>query len=136
MPTTKKTVVPKVVVQKKVAPKMVAKVAPVMKKAIKKTVGVTKKVAPKKMVCACTTCCTPEEAFWVNNGPIIESIVQLKQAFLSMSDEQYAYHTMREGNDFARWIRECLHDTERANRLAEAKTKSAAIRALNTACCK
>ena len=101
--------------------------------------AVAKKAAPKKKAakkpsCACGACCAAEQSFWVNNGPVIDSLKGLSEAVKGMSDEQYAYHTERDGNDFARWIRDCLGNTSLASRVAKAKTRSSAARALATAC--
>lgn len=84
--------------------------------------------------CACGRVCRDGEAFWVNHGPVIDSIAGLKEALSSMSDEQFAYHTMRDGNDFARWLRDSLDDTVCAARIEKAKTRAAAARALTGSC--
>ena len=52
-----------------------------------------------------------------------------------MSDEQYQYHTARQGNDFATWIRDCFGDGALAERVARAKNRAGALRVLG-ACCK
>lgn len=72
----------------------------------------------------------PEESFWVNNGPVCCSIAELREAIKEMSDEQYAYHTRRDGNDFARWLSESLGHHECAQKLSRAKTRAGAVRAL------
>jgi hypothetical protein len=51
-----------------------------------------------------------------------------------MSDEQYAYHTTRAGNDFAMWVRDCLGDTDSAVRIAKARSKDSAVRAIVCVC--
>lgn len=99
-----------------------------------------KKVPTSKSVavgtCMCRNRCKPEEAFWVNQGPVVETIADLKKAFTSMSEEQYQYHTSRDGSDFARWVRICIGDCPCADRLEKAKTRVSAMRALTGTCCK
>ena len=109
--TTKKTTPG--VAKKATAKKVVAK------KAVKKT---TKKVAPKAE-CVCSKKCTPAQAFWVNNGPVVKSLEDLVKALKGMQMMQYAYHTKRDGNDFAKWIHDCLGDKCMATRLKKARTR-------------
>jgi hypothetical protein len=84
----------------------------------------------------CSACLTvlPEQAFWVNNGPVVNSLKGLKQALQDMSDAQFRYHTERAGNDFATWVRDCLGDIDAATRLSKAKTKDASARAIICTC--
>lgn len=129
--TTKKTTT-------KAAPKKVEKTV-VAKKVVAKKVP-AKKTATKAVCatgCACTKKCQPAQAFWVNNGPILKSVDDLLKALKEMSDEQYAYHTKRDGNDFANWIRDCLNDAQCAKDLKNAKTRVGAVRILSgkCACC-
>ena len=119
--TTKKATAKKQLVQKTVK-----------KKAAKK--ASSKKRTTKR--CTCVSTCQPTECFWVNNGPVVNSIANLKRAFMNMSKEQYEYHTKREGNDFARWIADCFNDSPRASKVAKAKTPAGAARALSSSCCK
>lgn len=141
MPSTKKVVKKVAKTTAKPAVVSVAKKS-VAQGAVKKTPTkktITKKstqAEPKVTGCACVSTCAPEQAFWVNQGPVVDSIARLKDALQSMTEEQFAYHTLREGNDFARWVRECLDDAERAARLERATTKAAAVKALNGVCCK
>lgn len=89
----------------------------------------------KKEEHVCNQTCNPEHSFWVNNGPVVSTVCDLREAIKSMSDEQYQYHTLRAGNDFASWVRDCVGDAKLAERLAQSKTRAAAARVLGT-CCK
>lgn len=84
----------------------------------------------------CSACLTvvPEQAFWINNGLVIDSLKGLKQALHDMTDEQFAYHTERAGNDFAAWVRDCLGDQTMAVRIAKAHTKAGAARVIVCTC--
>lgn len=82
----------------------------------------------------CHAACPPEEAFWINNGPVLDTLCGLMESFSAMTDEQFAYHTKRDGNDFARWVRESIGDPLCAARLERAKTRAAAAKALAGLC--
>ena len=56
------------------------------------------------------------------------------KALKEMSDEQYAYHTKREGNDFAKWVQDCLGDSASATGLKSARTRVGAVRILAKTC--
>lgn len=72
----------------------------------------------------------PDETFWVNNGPVCQTITELKNAIAEMTDDQFEYHTKRNGNDFARWLEEAMCHDECARKITKARTRAAAIRAL------
>jgi hypothetical protein len=114
----------------------------VAKKQVKVVSAAPKKVsaakkATKKASASCGACagaCRPEEAFWVNNGPVVDTLAGLQEALRLMTEEQYAYHTERAGNDFAVWVRDCLGDAATALRLAKAKNRDAAARVIVCVC--
>jgi hypothetical protein len=115
-----------------------------VKKAVPAKKVATSKVATKKNVrstlgkSSCATCCPllckPEEAFWINDGPILLSIEDLKNALRTISDAQFAYHTKRSGNDFATWIRDCFGNDACADKLKKATTRTMAVRVLEADC--
>jgi hypothetical protein len=70
------------------------------------------------------------ESFWVYNGPVCSTIAQLRAAIASMTDEQFAYHTQRSGNDFAAWMECSMEHPKCAARLAKARTRAGALRAI------
>lgn len=72
----------------------------------------------------------PEHCFWVNNGGVLRNLRDLQDTLVAMSDEQFEYHTKRDGNDFATWIDNVFHEKELANKMAKAKTKKGALLAL------
>ncbi|MDR3559452.1 MAG: hypothetical protein P4L62_01325 [Candidatus Pacebacteria bacterium] len=73
---------------------------------------------------------TDDMCFWVNNGPVLKNLHDLANALETMSDEQYDYHTLRDGNDFARWTEGVLGDKDLAKKIARAKNCSAAAAVL------
>ncbi len=70
------------------------------------------------------------QRFWVNNGPVLAGVGELKTALLAMSDEQFAHHVTAEKNDFAKWVEEVLGDGQSAQALKRAKTRKAAARSI------
>lgn len=112
---------------KKTAKKTVKKVA---KKAAKKTSS-AKVVTTKAAPCACACVVRDEEAFWIHNGPVVHSVAELIVVLGEITDEQFAYHTKRAGNDFARWLRDCLGDEHTAARIEKARGRGGAARALS-----
>jgi len=68
--------------------------------------------------------------FWVNNGPILKNIRDLKNALLAMSEDTFKYHVNEEKNDFANWFRDILKDNVLANKLVKTITLKSAIKAV------
>lgn len=93
----------------------------------------TRKIKTKKSTATCT--CHAEargdQCFWVNNGPVVKNIEELKKALRDMGKEQYAHHTTHGGNDFANWVENILSCTPCALALRKSKTKAGAIKALS-----
>lgn len=71
-----------------------------------------------------------EQCFWVNNGPVLADIHDLLRALDEMTDTQFKHHTSGGKNDFALWVRDVLCHGACAERLANAKTRAAAKKAL------
>jgi len=76
-------------------------------------------------------------SFWVHQGPVLRSLVDLVKFLEIITAEQFAYHGKRnstaagtDGNDFSRWVAEVLQDKTCAMALARAKTSVAALRAV------
>lgn len=71
----------------------------------------------------------PEEKyFWVSNGPVLRNLAELKENLYMMSDEQYDFHTKRDGNDFAIWITDVFGEKNLAGRVKKAKDKQTAAK--------
>ncbi len=69
-----------------------------------------------------------EQVFWCNDGRILRSMVELKQALESMSDETFAYHANTDKNDFAKWVTEVIGDERLARDLQKSPTRSRVAR--------
>ncbi len=71
-----------------------------------------------------------KSCFWINNGPVLKNLKDLKESLLIMSKETFNYHVNKEKNDFAAWIKEVLKDNALANKLAKIKTLKSTIKAI------
>lgn len=71
---------------------------------------------------------SPAQCFWVNHGPVCKTTAELQAAIKTMSDAQYAYHTKRDGNDFAIWMRDVMRHPACATKLQRVRTRSGAVK--------
>jgi hypothetical protein len=69
-----------------------------------------------------------EVCFWVNNGHALQSLLDLREAFKTLTAEQYSYHSNKEKNDFSAWTLHILKDEKCAKDLLKAKTTKAALK--------
>jgi hypothetical protein len=72
----------------------------------------------------------PEKSFWVNFGPVVKNLRELRDALATMSDMQFAHHVGAGRNDFARWVAEVLEDAECATALRRTRKRQSAVRAV------
>ena len=76
----------------------------------------------------------PEQCFWVNFGPVLKNLRELRDALTAgMSDAQFAHHVGAGRNDFAAWVEGVLHEPQCARALRRARTRAAAGRAVEAA---
>jgi hypothetical protein len=74
----------------------------------------------------------PDKCFWVNYGPILKDLRDLRDALNGgMSDIQFAHHVGAGKNDFAAWVEQVLGDAACAAALRKARTPAAALRAVD-----
>ena len=66
---------------------------------------------------------SPEQCFWVNNGPIIKNLSEMADVLAGMKDEIFSYHVNKEKNDFGNWVRDVLKDEELANDITSVRSK-------------
>ncbi|MBI2657669.1 hypothetical protein HYX08_03165 [Candidatus Woesearchaeota archaeon] len=66
---------------------------------------------------------SPEQCFWVNNGPILKNLDELASALPEMGDDTFHHHVNKEKNDFSSWVRNILGDVKLANDLLSSKNK-------------
>lgn len=65
---------------------------------------------------------TPEKSFWVNKGPVLKNIVELKNALIKMDQRTFGYHVNKNKNDFATWIKDVFGYSDLAQRLRHNNT--------------
>ena len=75
----------------------------------------------------------PGASFWVNNGPALRHLLDLSKFLDIITEEQFRYHTERDGNDFTKWVETILGDRSCARALEAAKTVTLARRAVSLA---
>ena len=137
--TIVKAVAPKKVVAKAVAPKKIVKKAEkkvvaknaqpkkIMKKAVKvvaKKAISSKKPMQRKMTVSMIEI-QPEQFFWIYDGIALRDLRDLHEALREMSQEQFDFHTNREGNDFAKWIEGVFGEVQLARKIEKARTREA-----------
>jgi hypothetical protein len=69
-----------------------------------------------------------EYAFWCNDGRIVKSMRELKEALEQMSDAIYVYHANAEKNDFSIWVKDILVDEKLAGDLSKSSDRLEAAR--------
>ena len=102
------------------------------KKVAKKTAKKPTKQKTATGASRITKTLAPEEYFWVVNGDGLESLEALAVALEQMTEEQFAYHTRRDGNDFARWIGGVFMDEVLARKIVKQKTREKTAQVLRT----
>ena len=65
----------------------------------------------------------PDRAFWVNNGPVVKSVIELATAAKKLTPVQFMHHVNNAKNDFAKWVDEVIRDSELAQHIKKAKTR-------------
>lgn len=132
----KKEEKPKKTITKAVSRKAVRKAA--VKRVVKKNVRkVTKKAvkkSPKKTIRTIEIIeiidVAPESVFWLNGGESLKNLIELRDALESMGEEQFDFHTKRDGNDFANWIEGAIGHENLAKEIKKAKTKDASLKVI------
>jgi hypothetical protein len=67
-----------------------------------------------------------EKRFFVHDGKILSTILELKTELGKMAKATYSHHVNEEKNDVARWVREVLGDDKLARDLTKAATQKEA----------
>jgi hypothetical protein len=74
----------------------------------------------------------PEQnVFRCCDGRLIRNIRDLGKTLAHMPEESYRYHANHEKNDFSRWVKESVGDTELAKYLSCNPDKRKALKALS-----
>jgi len=122
-----KTAASKVTITKKLAPKKTATApAAASKTAVAKKAAKTAKVASKKTKKRAVVVAPEERAFWVNNGEVLHSLVDLGSCLPGMTARVYRFHADPDHHDFALWVAHVLLDPQCAAALRSAASVTAA----------
>ena len=71
----------------------------------------------------------PQECvFRCCDGRILNHMKELREAFASMTDETFAYHSNEEKNDFSNWVRDVIGDAKLARDLGKSLKRTQAAR--------
>ena len=77
----------------------------------------------------------PEQnVFWCNDGHVLRSIDELKDALAMMTDQTFYYHSNNEKKDFSNWIRDVVGDVKLAQILESAPDRENAARIVEERC--
>jgi len=68
------------------------------------------------------------DAFWVNLGPVIKNLKELKEVLKTINDQQYSHHVNSQKNDFAKWVKEILRDADCSRELLRCQNRYAALK--------
>jgi len=72
----------------------------------------------------------PDQCFWVNFGPVVKNLRELRDALADMSEEQFAHHVGQGRNDFANWVAAVLSDEECAKALRRLHKRQSALKVI------
>ncbi|MBI4143543.1 hypothetical protein HY487_01520 [Candidatus Woesearchaeota archaeon] len=78
----------------------------------------------KKYLCNAS----PEQCFWVNNGPILKNIEELANYLPEMPNEAFQHHVNSEKNDFSNWVKDVIGDQKLANDLLSSKSRDSVVK--------
>jgi hypothetical protein len=71
---------------------------------------------------------SPERAFWVNNGHVLNTLAELSGELKIIGQETFEHHVNKEKNDFENWIRNVVGDLKLAKDISKIKTSKAALK--------
>jgi hypothetical protein len=71
-----------------------------------------------------------DKRFWCHDGKIIKNLRELRKSLNDISDETFLYHSGGGRNDFSKWVRDVVGDTQLAEDLNKARSRVQASRAV------
>jgi hypothetical protein len=71
-----------------------------------------------------------DKRFWCNDGKVITNLRDLGMSMRDMNNGTYRYHRDEGKNDFSKWVREVVGDTELATELDRAESREQAAGAV------
>jgi hypothetical protein len=73
----------------------------------------------------------PQYYFYVCNGTVLKNLTDLQILLQHIDNGTFSYHVNSGKNDFFNWIRDIVKDNILAKKIADARTKEAALKYLN-----
>jgi hypothetical protein len=70
-----------------------------------------------------STSLNPRKYFWLSNGAVIRSLLELSDALKGMEDSLYGMHVDDKKNDFANWVSETLRNEALSHKLSKARNR-------------
>ena len=70
------------------------------------------------------------KGFWLHMHLVAFNLAQFAEGVAAINDEIFSYHVSGQKNDFAKWVREVVGDSELAQALEAARTREEAARVL------
>ncbi|MBD3310774.1 hypothetical protein GF351_06155 [Candidatus Woesearchaeota archaeon] len=65
-----------------------------------------------------------DRRFFVNDGKILSELRELPAALRKMRKQTFDHHVNEERNDFSNWVNDVIGDSELADQITEAKSKT------------
>ncbi len=120
-------------ITKKVVKKTVKKVKKVTKKKIIKNQSKQKKVISKKRGKKVLTIAVGDRCFWVNCGPALGNLLELRDSLREINKEQFKHHVNEIRNDFSDWVGDVLEDKKTALQIKKTKTINSMLKVVEKA---
>ena len=70
------------------------------------------------------------QAFWFNNGPVVNSLEQMQKSLARVKKSTFVHHVNKKKNDLALWVQYVIGDKELAKKLKKNKTRQTAANTL------
>ncbi len=71
----------------------------------------------------------PEEyVFRCHDGAILRNMKELGEAFTTMTDETFSFHSNQEKNDFSNWVRDIIKDEGLSQDLIKSQNRTQAAK--------
>ena len=93
--------------------------------------NLTKKKTSKEQAKLFLTGSSDNNIFFANNGMMIRSLYELRDAFITMSDDTFEHHVNSNRNDFSVWIKDIHKDEQLAQDMLNAKNRFEAFMLIN-----
>ena len=69
------------------------------------------------------TALNPRKYFWMSNGVVVRSLLELSDVLKSIDDKLYEMHVDDKKNDFAKWVTDTLKNEQLGEKLKRARNK-------------